>query len=60
MGMCGVYDSILGDDIPSVINRFKTGVFEPLSVAKGEKYQINGVILDFGIKNSIERVNIKI
>lgn len=60
MGMCGVYNSILGDDMNAVIKRFRTGVFEPLSVANDSEYIINGVILDFGVKNSITRVNKKI
>ena len=60
MGMNGPYDSILGDDIEEVITRFKTGVFEKLSVAKCDYYKINGVILDFGINNKITRLNLKI
>lgn len=60
MGMCGVKDSILGDDIDSVITRFKTGVFEPLVVATGEKYILNGVILDLGTQNKIEDFKIEL
>lgn len=60
MGMCGPNEAILGDDIQAVVNRFRTGVFEPLSVAKTNEYIINGVVLDInGVKNSIERVNKK-
>ena len=54
IGMCGPKDSILGDDIESVITRFKTGVFEPLSVANGPDYLLEGVILDLGKENKIE------
>lgn len=61
MGMCGVYESILGDEKEQVIDRFKTGVFEPLNVALGDTYLINGVILDFGpLGNKIIRINKKI
>jgi len=61
MGMCGAYNSILGDDIEAVLNRFKTGVYEPLSVANDNEYLINGVILDLNdSKNSIIRLNKKI
>lgn len=61
MGMCGVYESILGDDKEQVINRFKTGVFEPLNVASGDTYIINGVVLDFSpLGNKIIRINKKI
>lgn len=60
MGMCGPNEAILGDDINAVVNRFRTGVFEPLSVAKTKEYIINGVVLDInGVKNTIERVNKK-
>ncbi|MGM9969103.1 MAG: YmdB family metallophosphoesterase [Anaeroplasma sp.] len=57
MGMCGPYDSILGDDKDMVINRFKTGVFEPLKVQATEDYQINGVVIDLGPKRQITRIN---
>lgn len=60
MGMCGAYTSILGDNKEMVIQRFKTGVYEPLSVAEDTEFIINGVVLDFGVKKSIERVNKKI
>ena len=54
MGMCGPKNSILGDDPEEVINRFKTGVYTPLSVSTDKEYTINGVILDFGKYNKIE------
>ncbi len=60
MGMCGASLSILGDDVSSVIKRFRTGVFEPLSVASTNDFILNGVVLDFGAKKSIERINKKI
>lgn len=58
MGMCGPKQSILGDSIQQVIERFYTGVFSPLGVADSKEYQINGVILDLGKENKIERLNI--
>ncbi|MDE5565718.1 MAG: YmdB family metallophosphoesterase [Anaeroplasmataceae bacterium] len=57
MGMCGPKQSILGDSIEQVIERFYTGVFSPLGVAESREYQINGVILDLGKENKIERLN---
>ena len=59
MGMCGAFDSILGDDKDMVIQRFRTGMFEPLKCATGNEYMLNGVILDFGLKNTITRFNKK-
>ena len=56
MGMCGPKESIIGDDVNAIIERFRSGVYSRLSVAKSENYMINGVVLDFN-KNTIERVN---
>lgn len=55
MGMCGPYNSILGDDIESVITRFRTGVFDPLKVSTSLEYILSGVILDIGPTNKITR-----
>lgn len=60
MGMCGPFESILGDDKEEVIARFRSGVYEPLKVASSNVYEINGVILDLGIQNKIERFNKKV
>ena len=60
MGMCGAYNSILGDDINSIIKRFRTGIYEPLAVAKDNEYIINGVVLDFSLNNKIIRISKKI
>lgn len=60
MGMCGPWNSVLGDDKPSVIRRFRSGMFEPLSVAADTEYIINGVILDLGPKHTVTRLNRKI
>ncbi len=59
LGMCGPYESILGDDKDMVIERFRTGVFDRLKVASGNEYTIGGVILDFGPTNKITRINLK-
>ena len=59
MGMCGAYISILGDDKDMVISRFRTGMFEPLKCAPGNEYMLNGVVLDFGPKREIIRINKK-
>ena len=55
MGMCGAYESILGDDIQMVIDRFRTGMYEKLKVQEDDYYKINGVILDLGKDNKIIR-----
>ena len=60
MGMCGAYESILGDDIKMVIDRFRTGVYEKLKVQEEDYYRINGVILDFGSENKITRFSEKV
>lgn len=60
MGMCGAYHSVLGDDTAAVIQRFRSGVYEPLAVANDKEYIINGVVLDLGLKPGITRINKKI
>ena len=46
MGMNGPYESILGDDKDMVIERFRSGIYNPLKVANTNEYLINGVIID--------------
>ena len=60
MGMCGAYESVLGDDIKMVIERFRTGVYEKLKIQEEEYYKLNGVILDFGLENKITRFSEKL
>ena len=60
IGMNGPYDSVIGDDIDSIVKRFRTGVYERASVAKSDYYRINGVILDLDTNNKITRLNLKV
>ncbi len=55
IGMCGPYNSVIGDDALSIINRFKTGIYTPTKLAEGPII-INGVILDLDMKK-IWRLN---
>lgn len=57
LGMCGPKKSVLGDEVKQVVERFRTGLYAPLSVAESNEYQLNGVILDLGSENKIERFN---
>ena len=60
MGMNGPFNSVIGDDKDMIIERFRTGVYSPVKVASDNEYKINGVILDLGTTNKIERLNLKI
>ena len=60
LGMCGPYNSILGDDIDMVVNRFRSGIFEPLKVSNDKEFIISGVVLDLGLKRSITRIYKKV
>ena len=61
LGMVGVRDSVIGDDIESVISRFLTGMPTRLPVASGEDGVFNSVLIDIdstsGLATSIERVD---
>ena len=56
MGMCGPKESIIGDDVSLIIDRFRSGIYGKLKVADSKEYVVNGVVLDFS-KGTIERVN---
>lgn len=57
MGMCGPYNSILGDDINAIIERFRSGIYSPLKVSNDPKTLIQGVVIDLGPKKSIKAIS---
>ncbi len=61
LGMVGVRDSIIGDDVSAVLDRFLTGMPTRLPVADGQEVTFNSVLIDVdeatGRANSIERVD---
>lgn len=61
LGMTGAVDSIIGDDVTSVLNRFLTSMPTRLPVAAGGTAVMNGVLIDIdertGQARSIERVD---
>jgi 2',3'-cyclic-nucleotide 2'-phosphodiesterase len=61
IGMTGPMDSIIGDDIQSVINRFLTAMPHRLSVGAGTKNIFNSVLINVDDKSgeaiSIERID---
>ena len=61
LGMVGVRDSIIGDDVSAVLDRFLTGMPTRLPVAEGNGVTFNSVLIDVddatGRANSIERVD---
>ena len=61
LGMVGVRDSVIGDDIESVISRFLTGMPTRLPVASGEDGVFNSVLIEIddasGLATGIERVD---
>lgn len=61
LGMVGVQNSILGDDVGSVIDRFLTGMPTRLPVADGEAVSFNSALIDIddstGLAARIERVD---
>ncbi len=59
IGMTGPYDGVLGDNKETIIERFRSGVYEPAKVEESSRIQFNAVILDFNpIKNKISRINL--
>jgi metallophosphoesterase (TIGR00282 family) len=54
LGMCGPKYSVLGSDVIGIIERFKTGIYEPTKLSNDKEYILNGVILDLGKTNKIE------
>jgi len=61
LGMVGVRDSVIGDDVASVVDRFLTGMPTRLPVADGAEVTFNSVLIDVdessGRARSIERID---
>lgn len=58
IGMCGPKRSIIGMDPSMAIERFRTGLYNRMTVADSKEYMINAVVLDINDKNpSIKRIN---
>ena len=61
LGMVGVRDSVIGDDVDAVVSRFLTGMPTRLPVASGEEGVFNSVLIDIddgrGLATAIERVD---
>ncbi|MDP6605675.1 MAG: TIGR00282 family metallophosphoesterase [Dehalococcoidia bacterium] len=61
LGMVGVVDSIIGDDVSSVVDRFVTSMPTRLPVADGEELLFNSVLIEIdeqtGRATSIKRVD---
>lgn len=59
IGMTGPYNEVLGDNKDVIIERFRSGVYEPCKTEESGKMQFNAVILDFNsFKNTISRIQI--
>ena len=61
LGMVGVLDSIIGDDVESVIDRFLTGMPTRLPVASGEEAVLQSVLIEIDegtrLATGIERID---
>lgn len=61
LGMVGVRDSVLGDDVDSVVSRFITGMPTRLPVAEGTVVTLNSVLIQIddetNLATHIERVD---
>lgn len=61
LGMVGVLDSVIGDDVGAVINRFVTGMPTRLPVASGDEVAFCSVLIEIDeqtrLATSIERVD---
>ena len=59
--MVGVRDSIIGDDVESVIHRFVTAMPTRLPVADGDEVVLNSVLIDIDettrLATGIERID---
>jgi metallophosphoesterase (TIGR00282 family) len=62
IGMTGPTDSVIGDDVDAVLQRFLTGIHHRLSVGKG-KPALNAVMVDIadtGKAKSIQRIYLEV
>jgi len=61
LGMCGALNSVIGDDVDSVISRFLTSMPTRLPVAEDDEVVLNSVMIEIdestGLATSIERVD---
>lgn len=61
VGMCGARDSVIGDDVGAVLQRFLTQLPYRITVAKGRNLVFNSVLVDIdeatGRARSIQRVD---
>jgi metallophosphoesterase (TIGR00282 family) len=61
VGMVGVKDSVIGDDVDAVIRRFLTAMPVRLEVARGQRLMFNSVLVEIneetGLAERIERVD---
>jgi metallophosphoesterase (TIGR00282 family) len=61
LGMVGVLDSVIGDDVGSVLHRFVTGMPTRLPVAEGDGAVLYSVLVEIddhtGLATNIERVD---
>ena len=61
LGMVGVLDSVIGDDVHSVIRRFVTSMPTRLPVAEGDTGVFNSVLIEIdaetGLATGVERVD---
>jgi metallophosphoesterase (TIGR00282 family) len=61
VGMVGARDSVIGDDVSSVVQRFLSSMPGRLPVAEGKEVSFNSVLIDVDahtrLANSIERVD---
>ena len=58
VGMTGPRNGVIGNTKESIIERFRTGVYERAGTEKGVM-QINAVVLELGYKNKIKRIHIE-
>lgn len=58
LGMTGPMDGVIGNEKDEIISRFRTGIYERATTAKGRR-QINGVIIELDGIRSIKRIHLE-